>query len=189
MANKHRARNAQNKLKLIYLLCCNWVIFFTRPWYYLKPLGSSFHDGVQRTSAGRPFVHHETLMCFLLPCQPTFIFHLSYQLILRFRWIRFVTNSFEVWRRPPIPTPLQRIQNKNTGGALHCEPIILLLSSSLAGLATGIMGRKSPLHFNVEYSSGAPWSPFFPGDAWVLVCHTIQLHYGVGAFTRCTVGW
>lgn len=89
-------------------------------------------------------------MCFLFPCQLTFIFHLSYQLILRFRWIRFVTNSFEVHTQPNPPpphhtTPLQRNKTK-TLRSYKCKPVILLVS-----LTNGTTDGIFPLHFNLEY--------------------------------------
>lgn len=88
------------------------------------------------------------LMCFLFPCQLTFIFHLSYQLILRFRWIRFVTNSFEVHIQPPYTTPLQRNKTK-TLRSYKCKPVILLVSAPW--LTNGTTDRIFPLHFNLEY--------------------------------------
>lgn len=88
------------------------------------------------------------LMCFLFPCQLTFIFHLSYQLILRFRWIRFVTNSFEVHTQPPYATPLQRNKTK-TLRSYKCKPVILLVSAPW--LTNGTTDRIFPLHFNLEY--------------------------------------
>lgn len=91
-------------------------------------------------------------MCFLFPCQLTFIFHLSYQLILRFRWIRFVANSFEVHTQPPPPppntTPLQRNKTK-TLRSYKCKPVILLVSAPW--LTNGTTDRVFPLHFNLEY--------------------------------------
>lgn len=100
-------------------------------------------------------------MCFLFPCQLTFIFHLSYQLILRFRWIRFVTNSFEVHRHTrtcrhahththntPYTTPLQRNKTK-TLRSYKCKPVILLVSAPW--LTNGTTDRIFPLHFNLEY--------------------------------------
>lgn len=103
---------------------------------------------MQPCNTGSPFVCQRALMCFLFPCQLTFIFHLSYQLILRFRWIRFVANSFEVYARPPCTTPLQRNKTK-TLRSYKCKPVILLVSAPWLtnGTADGIF----PLHFNLEY--------------------------------------
>lgn len=87
-------------------------------------------------------------MCFLFPCQLTFIFHLSYQLILRFRWIRFVANSFEVHAHPHCTTPLQWNKTK-TLRSYKCKPVILL--DSAPWLTNGTTDGIFPLHFNLEY--------------------------------------
>lgn len=87
-------------------------------------------------------------MCFLFPCQLTFIFHLSYQLILRFRWIRFVANSFEVHAQPPFTTPLQPNKTK-TPRSYKCKPVISLVSAPW--LTNGTTDGIFPLHFNLEY--------------------------------------
>lgn len=103
---------------------------------------------MQPCNTGSPFVCQRALMCFLFPCQLTFIFHLSYQLILRFRWIRFVANSFEVYARPPCTTPLQRNKTK-TLRSYKCKPVILLVSAPW--LTNGTTDGIFPLHFNLEY--------------------------------------
>lgn len=109
-------------------------------------------------------------MCFQFPCQQTFIFHLSYQLILRFRWIRFVTNSFEVQRQPPNPTSARakkkrKRKHKNTR-VVVCKPVIYS-AFTLLGPANGIMDRKSPLHFNLDVLQPLPGSCVRPdGTRW-----------------------
>lgn len=103
---------------------------------------------MQPCNTGGSFVCQRALMCFLFPCQLTFIFHLSYQLILRFRWIRFVANSFEVHARPPCTTPLQRNKTK-TLRSYKCKPVISLVSAPW--LTNGTTDGIFPLHFNLEY--------------------------------------